>query len=238
MAVETRGTVQMRGETGPGVVVEVHADGTTLRLVSGPESIGEWDVSAIGIQSLNDGFAIRAEGEEFVLKTEDDAGIAEEIGIAAASPRLARKVAASHPPEERAPEPEPEPESPSSALGAIVFALGGVLVLAGGFFLRESPTLSAAERTASEGLRSGGRFWFAFVVGGLLMAAVAVALASRMRWGRSAAVLVLIVVVVTFALAAQSASADADYLFAYGFIAAGIVVGVGVLFSGTGADSS
>jgi hypothetical protein len=186
---------------------------------------------------LNDGFAIRAEGEEFVLKTDDDAGIAEEIGIAAASPRLARKVAASHPPEVREPEPEPEPEPPSSALGAIVFALGGVLVLAGGFFLRESPTLSAADRTASQGFGSAGSFWFAFVIGGLLMAAVAVALAGKLRWARAAAVLVLIVVVVTFALAAQGASADADYLFAYGFIAAGIVVGVAVLFSGTGADS-
>jgi len=225
----------MRGEAGPGVPVDVHAEGTLLRLGAGPESIGEWDVSAIGIQSLNDGFAIRAEGEEFVLKTEDDVGIAEEIGIATASPRLARKVAAAHPPEERLP--EPEPEQPRSRIGAIVFALGGVLVVAGGFFLRDSPTLSSANRTASEGLQAGGRFWFAFVVGGLLMLAVAVILALGLRFARAAAVLTLITLIVVFALAAQDTSTEADFLFAYGFIAAGIVVGVAVLFSGSVADN-
>jgi uncharacterized membrane protein YphA (DoxX/SURF4 family) len=236
MAVETRGTVHMRGEKGPGVVVTVHADGTVLRLESGPESIGEWDVESIGIQSLNDGFAIRAEGEEFVLKTDDDVGIAEEIGIAAASPRLARKVAAAHPPEDRSTEPETKPERPGSGIAAIVFALGGVLVLSGGFFLRESPTMGAAQRTAAEGLEASGRFWFAFVVGGLLMVVVSVTIAIGFRWSRVAAVLTLIGLIVLFALAAQDASSDADFLFAYGFIAAGIVVGVAVLFSGSVAD--
>jgi hypothetical protein len=225
----------MRGEPGPGVPVSIHAEGTVLRLDAGPEAIGQWDVASIGIQSIHDGFAIRAEGEEFVLKTEDDVGLAEEIGIMTASPRLARKVAAAHPPEER-PEPEPEPERPKSAIGAIVFALGGVLVLSGGFFLRESPSLSAAVRTASEGLSAGGRYWFAFVVGGLLMMAVAVILALGLRSARAAAVITLIGLIVVFALAAQDASSDGDFLFAYGFIAAGIVVGVAVLFGGSVAE--
>ena len=85
----------MRGETTPGVEVEVLADGVRISLLHRDELIGDWEIGDIGIQSLHDGFAIRAEGEEFVLKTDDDAGLAREIGIVAASPRLARKVAAS-----------------------------------------------------------------------------------------------------------------------------------------------
>jgi hypothetical protein len=108
--------------------------------------------------------------------------------------------------------------------------------LSGGFFLRESPTLSAAERSAAEGLQSGGRFWFAFVLGGLLMAAVSIAIAAGYRWARFAAVLVLITLVVMFALSAQAAPPDANDLFAYGFIAGGIVIGVAVLFSGSVGD--
>jgi hypothetical protein len=232
LAVVTRGTVQMRGESGPGVPVEIHAEGSHLRLMAGAEAVGDWDVSSIGIQSLNKGFAVRAEGEEFILKTEDDAGIAEEIGLVAASPRLARSMAASHNPTEPPPTP-PAAESPKSDLGAILFALAGVLVLSGGFFLREDPTLSAANRTTLEGLQAGGRFWFAFVLGGLLMVGVGFALAVGVRWARAAAVLLLVVLVVVFGLSAQSATPEADFLLAYGFIAGGVVIGVAVLFSGS-----
>jgi hypothetical protein len=203
--------------------------------MSGVEELGEWDVGSIGIQSLNAGFAVRAEGEEFVLKTDDDVGIAQEIGIATASPRLARSMAASNNPKE--PPPPPPTERAKSSLGAIVFALGGVLVLSGGFFLREDPTLSPASRTTVEGLQVGGRFWFAFVLGGLLMVGVAFVLAVGTRWARAAAVLTLLGLIVVFGLAAQSATPEADFLLAYGFIAGGVVVGVAVLFSGSFADS-
>lgn len=235
MAVETRGTVHMRGEEGPPVVVDVRADGPHLRLEAGEEPIGEWDVAAIGIQSLNQGFAIRAEGEEFVLRTEDDAGIALEIGIATASPRLARKVAAASPPEERVP--EAEPETPRSSVGAIVFALAGVLVLAGGFFLYDDPTMDPSQRTAEAGLQASGRYWLVFVIGGLLLGAVAVMLAARLRVARAAAVISLILVIVAFGLAATDSTPNSDFLLAYGFIAGGIVAGVAVLFSGSNAES-
>jgi hypothetical protein len=226
----------MRGEPGPGVPVDVRAEGSLLRILSGTEAIGEWDVGSIGIQSLNDGFAIRAEGEEFILKTDDDVGIAEEIGITAASPRLARRVAASHntpdPPEAR------RSDRPASNLGAIVFALGGVLVLSGGFFLREDPTLSPVSRSTAEGLQAGGRFWFAFVVLGVLMVMIAFVLAVGARWARVAAMAALVGLVLVFGFAAQNATPEADFLLAYGFIAGGLVIGVAVLFAGNVGDSS
>lgn len=231
MAVVTSGTVQMRGEPGPGAHVEVQAEGTRLRLLSGAEVVGEWDIGSIGIQSLNDGFAVRAEGEEFVLRTDDDAGIAREIGIATASPRMARSMAAAQDAEAGAS--PPGLEGARSGIGSIVFALAGVLVLSGGFFLREDPTLSAANRTTVEGLQAGGRFWFAFVLGGLIMIGVAFVLALGTRWARFAAVMALVGLVLLFGLAAQGATPETDSLLAYGFIAGGIVVGVAVLFAGS-----
>ncbi|MGH8872331.1 MAG: hypothetical protein ACRDWS_10170 [Acidimicrobiia bacterium] len=235
MAVETRGTVQMRGEPGRRVAVEVLAEGPRLSLLSGAELIGEWDVGSIGIQSLHDGFAIRAEGEEFVLKTEDDVGLALEIGLGAASPRMARRVAASQNPEARV-TPEPDPAETRSNLGAIGLALGGVLVLAGGFFLRDDPTLSFADRTATEGLGAAGNFWFAFVIGGVLMVGAAFVLATRAPWSRAVATLVVSALVIVFGMAAQNATPDPDHLLAYGFIAGGVVVGLAILFAGNLGD--
>ncbi len=217
MALETRGTVQMRGESGRGVKVEVLADGPRLRLLHDDELIGEWEIGAIGIQSLQDGFAIRAEGEEFVLKTDDDAGLAREIGIVAASPRLARKVAASQ--NQDVPlRADPEPVVIKSNLGAIAFALGGVMAIAGGVLLRDDPV---------------GNFWLAFVLGGLLMVGAALAIARRTKWSRMAAVVAVSALVVVFGLAARSATPDADHLLAYGFIAGGVVVGIAVVAAGS-----
>lgn len=235
MAVETRGTVQMRGEQGPGVRVEVLADGPRLSLLHREELIGEWEVGAIGIQSLHEGFAIRAEGEEFVLKTDDDAGLAREIGLIAASPRMARKVAASQNPDPP-PAPDREPVVIRSSLGAIAFALGGVMALAGAFLLRDDAALSPAGRTAGEGMGAGGNFWFAFAVGGLLMVAVAFVMARRARWSRMAAIIAVATLVIVFGFAAQSATPDADHLLAYGFIAGGMVVGTAVVFAGSFGD--
>ena len=230
MAVETRGTVQMRGEAGRGVKVEVLADGPRLSLLHEDELIGEWEVGAIGIQSLQDGFAIRAEGEEFVLKTDDDAGLAREIGMIAASPRLARKVAASQ--NQDVPlRADPEPVVIKSNLGAIAFALGGVMAFAGGVLLRDDPTLTAT--SAGQGLMPGGNFWFAFVLGGLLMVGAALAIARRTKWSRMAAIIAVSALVVVFGLAARNATPDADHLLAFGFIAGGVVVGIAVVVAGS-----
>ncbi|MFV1961527.1 MAG: hypothetical protein ACC658_06805 [Acidimicrobiia bacterium] len=223
VAVETNGTVQMRGDSGPGVNVVVSVDEGRLRILSGNELVGEWELEKIGIHALQDGFAIRAEGEEFVLKASDEVGLAEEMGLVAASPRLARKVAVSH-----NPEPPPEPmlaedgSQERSNVDAIAFALGGVLVLLGGSFLRIA--------SATGG---GGEFWLSFIFGGLAMVAVAFVMSIGPGWARAVASLVLVGVIVLFGLDVSNATADASYLTAYGFIAGGLVVGVAVVFSGT-----
>ncbi len=223
--MEAQGIVHMRGETSQTIVVQVFADSDRLRLLSGNELIGEWAVKGMGIHALNEGFAIRAEGEELILKTDNDVALAEELGLLTSSPRLARKIAASHNVAREAP--APETETPRSNLAAIAFALGGVLILAGGVVLRAGPALV--------GLESGplGPYWLAFSVGGSVMVAIAYLLGRGVRWAQIAAVLALLGLIVVFALAVQEVRTDANDLMAYGFIAGGIVVGVSVLFSGT-----
>jgi len=235
MALETDGTVRMRGDNGPGVSVRVLADEGRLRLLSGNEIVGDWQISEIGINTLQDGFAIKAEGEEFVLRANEDASLAEEFGVVAASPRMARKVAALHNPEEPEP-PLPATDAvaePKSNVLAIAFALGGVLVLLGGSFLRIAPTTGASPQTIEEAAgRGGGEFWLAFVVGGLLMVAVAWVMSIGTKWARGLSLLVMTGVVLLFGWVISRAINDASHLTAYGFIAGGLVVGVAVLFSG------
>jgi hypothetical protein len=218
VAVETRGIVHIRGETTPGVEVEVLADGVRISLLHHDELVGDWKIGDIGIQSLHEGFSIRAEGEEFILKTDDDVALAREMGIVAASPRLARKIAASQNPDRPMPA-DPEAVKVSSTLGVIGFALGGVMTIAGGVLLQADT--------------SGGEFWSAFVLGGLLLIGVAVAMALEMTWSRTAAISVVAVMVVLFGLSAQSATPDADHLLAYGFIAGGVVIGIATIFAGS-----
>lgn len=232
MAVELEGNVRMRGDTGPGVGVRIVAEDRRIRLVSGNELVGDWTLPEIGITALQDGFNIKAEGEEFILHTEDDVALADEIGVAAASPRLARRLAARHNPEE--PPASEEPQAISSNLAAIGFALAGALVVAGGTFLSNlGDSGSGAAPLTSELGGDDFEFWLAFVIGGILMIGVAYVMSIGARIARLVATIVLIGVIVAFGFAVSNAEADATQLTAYGFIAGGLVVGVAVLFSGS-----
>ncbi len=228
MAVELDGNVRMRGDTGPGVGVKVLAGEGRLRLTSGDEVVGDWMVDGIGINVLQEGFNIKAEGEEFILRTNDDVALAEELHVIAVSPRLARRLAARHNPEfEEFP---PEPSRISSNLGAVGYAVAGALVVLGGSLL----SAAGGSTTALEG--AGGSdfdFWIAFVVGGILMIAAAYVMSIGTRLARLMATIVLGAVVVMFGLAVNQTVAGTTRLTAYGFIAGGLVVGVAVLVSGS-----
>jgi hypothetical protein len=216
VAVELNGNVRMHGDRGPGVSVKVLAEHRRLRLLSGSELVGDWMVPEIGIVALQDGFNIRAEGEEFILHTEDDVALADEIGVAAASPRLARRIAARHNPEERTTPPPAEPEPLPSNLAAIGYAVAGALVVLGGTFL------------------NAGTFdyWVGFVVGGSVMIAAAYIMSIGVKMGRPMAWITLAVMILVFGLAVSSNDPETTQLSAYGFVAGGLVVAIGVMFSG------
>ncbi|HSK06985.1 MAG TPA: hypothetical protein VK990_05645 [Acidimicrobiia bacterium] len=227
--METRGIVLMRGERGPGIEVEVLADQSRLSLVSGSGLIGDWEVGSFGIKSLYDGFAIWAEGEEFVLRTENDVGLARELGMQTASPRMARRVAASRRKKDL-PWPDPIPVAPRSYLSAIALAVGGVLVIAGSLLLRGDPALT--ERSVASGLSAAGHYWSAFAGGGLSVLVSASLLAIRARGARALAIVSVVALVIVFGNAAQRSAPGPDFLIAYGFIAGGAVIGLAVLFGG------
>lgn len=223
VAVETDGTIQMSGETGLKYAVRIVVGDRHLSVESDGDFSGEWDTVDLRIKPLNDGFAIRANGEEFVLRVDDEVGVAEELGVAAATPRLARKMAARHNPEERPLSPEPEPVK--SNFGALAFALAGVFVIVGGTFLQSTPG-STIDPTGDV-----DRFWIVFVGGGLLMVAAAYVMTLRRRWGRVGAWVTLGGVIVSFGLLVSRVAAETSALLGYVFIAAGLVVGVAVMFS-------
>jgi hypothetical protein len=226
------GNVRMRGDTGPGVRVRVLAENGRLRLVSGNELVGDWVVSDLGVSALQDGFNIKAEGEEFILRTQDDVALAEEIGVAAASPRLARRLAARHNPEE--PASAPEPLEISSNLAAVGFAIAGALVVLGGIFLdMASGDLDSAALGSEAEPVNGGGFWLTFVIGGASMIAVAFVMSMGAQLARAIATAVLLGMVVVFGFALSGAAAETTQVTAYGFIAGGLVVGIAVLASGS-----
>jgi hypothetical protein len=215
MAVELDGNVRMRGDTGPGARVRVLAENGRLRLVSGNELVGDWLLSEIGVSALQDGFTIKAEGEEFILRTGDDVAFAEELGVTAVSPRLGRLLAARNNPEE----PEVAVGAPEggSNLPAIGFAVAGSLTVLGGTLLSAVP--------------DRGR-WIGFIVGGVLMVAVGYVMSIGASVARLIGAIVLIAMVVLFGIAVSQSPSGTAQLTAYGFIAGGLVVGVAVLFSG------
>lgn len=226
MAVELDGNVRMRGDTGPGVRVQVLADGERLRLVSGNELVGDWKIGQIGIHVLQDGFSVRAEGEEFILRTDDDVALADAIGVAAASPRLARRIAARHNPDE--PPEYPEPAPVRSNLGAIGYAVAGGLVIFGGTFLNLGNGSSAVGGEASG-------FALVFVIAGVLMIAVAFVMSLGAAAARILAGVVLLVVIILFGVlvGGDEAGANVTEVTAYGLIAGGVVVAIAVLAGGS-----
>lgn len=233
MAVELAGTVRMREDPGDETHVRVEVEGDTLRLRSGDNVLGEWPANEIGIHSLNEGFVVRAEGEEFLLITEDDAAFAEALDLKAVSPRLAKQIAARHRPEE-SPAP-PEPEAEPSRVGSIAFALSGALIVVG------ATVLGSGDANVARGqaeIAGSLEFWLAFTIGGVLMIATAYILAVGARWGRLTAILSLLLVTVIFGLAVTDTPTDTTHLTAYGFLAGGLVIGVAVLFGGFLADRS
>jgi hypothetical protein len=229
MAVDLDGNVRMRGDTGPGVGVRVLAGEGRLRLLSGNELVGDWMLSDIGVVALQEGFNLKAEGEEFVLRTEDDVALAEEIGIAAASPRLARRLAARHNPDEPV-EVTEEPRIPTN-LAAVGFAIAGALIVLGGVIL----DMAGGDADQAAPLEPDGGtsfvFWLTFVIGGALMIAIAYFMSIGTRFARIVAIVVLAGMVVVFGFAVSEATADPNNLTAYGFIGGGLVLGVAVLSS-------
>lgn len=94
MTTQLSGSVKMAGDNGVGVEVQIHLEEETLALISlNGSEIGTWPLDQVGISSRPDGFHLRLEGEEVVLRTEDDARFALALGVTTPTNRLARQMA-------------------------------------------------------------------------------------------------------------------------------------------------
>jgi hypothetical protein len=231
MAVESNGTILFKGESGPGHPVRVCVEPGRIRIEAGGQVIGDWSIHDIGLVVGDVGFSIRAEGEDFLLRAEDDVAIAEELGVAAASPRMARRVAARHNPDRPLPQDQERPGEPESKLAAIGLALSGALVIAGATLL---DTISVEPGSFDPGAAAlgGMRFWVAFLVCGIALVFFAFLMSIEATWARVLAMVTIASEVLLFGLLVNRGTPDPAALIAYGFVAGGVVVGVAVIFSG------
>lgn len=74
------------------VVVDLTDD--RLTMTAGDIEVADWSRDEIRISALQDGFHVRAEGEEIVLDVTDDARFAIDLGLRQAHPFLRRRMAA------------------------------------------------------------------------------------------------------------------------------------------------
>lgn len=86
------GVLRTRTERDTAIRVVIDLTDERLRLRSGENEIADWSLSDIRINAQDDGFHIRAEGEEIILDLRDDAEFAVALGLHSAPVGLARRM--------------------------------------------------------------------------------------------------------------------------------------------------
>ncbi len=86
-------TLRMYGDAGPPLNVVVQITDAHLHLRTGQSEVADWPLSEIRVTALEDGFHVRAEGEDVVLEVADDARFAVELGLRNAHPALRKRMA-------------------------------------------------------------------------------------------------------------------------------------------------
>ncbi len=86
-------TLRLPGERGPGLSVTVFLDGDTIAIRTGSVDLGTWTRRDVILYAEDDGIHLRAEGEEVILHTDDDALFAVELGLRHGPPTLRRRMA-------------------------------------------------------------------------------------------------------------------------------------------------
>lgn len=87
-------TLRLSGDNEAPLGVEVDLANDRLAVRAGDIEVGDWSRDEIRVSALQDGFHIRAEGEEIVLDVTDDARFALDLGLRNAHPSLRRRMSA------------------------------------------------------------------------------------------------------------------------------------------------
>ncbi|MDP3983827.1 MAG: hypothetical protein Q8Q52_02320 [Acidimicrobiia bacterium] len=87
------GSLRMPGEMGPGLRVLIDlTDDSHLHISAAADVIGDWLLEEVGIRATDDGFHLLAEGEEVVIRTDNDPEFAVAIGLRNAPTLLRRQM--------------------------------------------------------------------------------------------------------------------------------------------------
>lgn len=73
--------LRMIGQQGFPLGVEVDLTGDRMTVTAGTSQVANWAMDDIRVQSLPDGFHVKAEGEEVILNVADKTRFATEVGI-------------------------------------------------------------------------------------------------------------------------------------------------------------
>lgn len=88
------GSLRMANLDSSALQVVVDLTEERMLLQAGSDVLAEFPLDGLLIRGEDDGFHIRVEGEEAIIRTNDDPGLALELGLRSASPRLRRQMAA------------------------------------------------------------------------------------------------------------------------------------------------
>jgi HSP20 family molecular chaperone IbpA len=84
----------LRTVTDRDVAIHVTVDLTDerLRLIAGHNELADWSLDDIQVNAVQDGFHVKAEGEEIILNLTQDAEFAVALGLSSAPVDLARRM--------------------------------------------------------------------------------------------------------------------------------------------------
>jgi len=88
-----KGSLRMAGEAGPGLRVVIDlTDDSHLQIAASQDVIGDWSLDDVGIRAADDGFHLLAEGEEVIIRTDNDPAFAVAVGLRNAPTVLRRQM--------------------------------------------------------------------------------------------------------------------------------------------------
>jgi hypothetical protein len=86
------GSLRLASELNPIKVTIDLTDDHVMMVSAETVEIGKWDVAQIAVRALDDGFHIIADGEEVVIRTDNDPAFALALGIRNAPTQLRRQM--------------------------------------------------------------------------------------------------------------------------------------------------
>ena len=86
------GSLKLAGNEAPVRVAIDLTDDHVMRITAEEIEIGEWTIGQVAVKALDDGFHMIADGEEIIIKTDNDPAFALAMGIRNAPTQLRRQM--------------------------------------------------------------------------------------------------------------------------------------------------